>query len=181
MPTATVHDSHLVYGGVCYFRGHASAVRLGSYGRKKKPLFGMNFLEVDGNLELGMSLRPAVVVDLDTQRSTKGHAAAGVTVVGAPVSADADATWEGFQSRKLKLVQFCLTLGAVRDAVRADGPARDCLLDNKRTGRVAFEVWVVMEASEAARFTAGGAVNAGVTAAPASVDPDRGCAVDRAV
>ena len=35
MPNVAVHENHLKFGGVAYFRGNASAVEIGSIGEKR--------------------------------------------------------------------------------------------------------------------------------------------------
>lgn len=159
---AIVRDNHMTFGGIHYFRGNATAVGLGAYGRKKSPLFGVNFLEIDGHLGMTMALPPAVVVDLDTTSSNRGEASAGVNVVTV-AGGSVGGTWDNFASHKLKLVQFCLELGQVKALVKASSGADDCLKDNKNTGRVAYQVWVVMEAEEASRFSGGAALSAHAT------------------
>ncbi len=150
---AVVKDSHIKFNGISYFRGNATAVRLGSYGRKKIPLFSMNYLEVDGNLSITATIEPAVVADIDTTSSSKGDATINLSVIGGAYAGNATGAWEAFQSHKLKLVQFCLTLSQVKSLVAASGGAMDCLKDNKNSGRVSYQVWVVMEATEASKFT----------------------------
>lgn len=155
--SAIVRRNHLNVHGVGYFRGNASAVSLGAFGRKRTPLVGVNYLEVQGLIDLdGRQLNPAVVVDIDVTRSARADVMAGLEVVNAPVGADVEGVWNMINERHLKLVQFCMPLGELRTALRNTPDALAYLEDNPNTFRAVHQIWVVMEASEATKFEAGG-------------------------
>jgi hypothetical protein len=164
MSTASVTGTHLTFGGIKYFRGNATAVALGSYGRKKTPPFKTTFLEVDANLDLSkMIVAPAVVVDLDVTSSKKGDVEINLNVVGFPVKGGIDSTFNALASHELKLVQFCLKLNEVKAAINDSSEALEDLQSSRAKARVVHQIWIVMHASEATKFAAAASIHASVT------------------
>lgn len=165
MSMATVTDTHLTFNGVKYFRGNATAVALGSYGRKKTPPFKTTFLEVDASLDLStLAVAPAVVVDLDATSSKKADVELDLKVVGVPVEGGISSTFNALASRELKLVQFCLPINEVKKAINESDEALEELKAARARARAVHQIWVVMEASEASKFTGDVSISALATA-----------------
>jgi hypothetical protein len=56
-----ITDSHMTFEGRHWFRGGASYAALGCDGRKREPVFGANFIEVQGRIPLPkMKIRKCV-------------------------------------------------------------------------------------------------------------------------
>jgi len=159
MAIAVVKDTHLTVNGVRYFRGHAPVVVLGAYGRKKRPLPSTNYLEVFGNIGLvNVTLAPVLVADIDVASSTSLDVNGDVAIVGTSIEGGLNAKIEAMRKKQLRLALFAMTLGDVRDNVMDDNA--DDLAAIGPHARVAYEVWVVMSASEADTFAASGGLRA---------------------
>jgi len=158
MALAVVHDNHLSFAGVDYFRGNAPSVSIGDYGEKKTPLFGQNYLAVQDNIPSSKLIVKAVTeVEIDTTKSLAADIKLNLKVAG-PFSGGAEAAYEGLKSKTLKLMKFDMYLGDVKEAVNKSPGVLDNLASYGSDARVAHQIFVVMTAKEASAFKAGGTV-----------------------
>jgi hypothetical protein len=160
-----VKKDEFKYGGIRYFRGKAENVRLGSYGEKKTPVGQANYLAVEKNIKNehfeGSIVKTAGPVSIDWDKVSEAELEAGGSVKYIKAGGKATLTRKAAKSAKLKLVKFFVNAGALKGVLNkeADG-ARNYLAKEGRDGRVAGEVWVVMEAELAEKVTTGGSLNA---------------------
>ena len=158
MALATVHDNHLNFAGVNYFRGNSPSVSIGDYGEKKKPLFSQNYLEVQDNIPAPkLVVRAVTEVAIDFAKSTEADIKLNLHVAGS-FSGSAGAAYESLKSGSLKLMKLDMTVGDVKGAVNSAPKVRDNLASYGSDARVAHQIFVVMEATEASAFKAGGKV-----------------------
>ena len=154
MGTATIRDSHIKLNGVKYFRGKAEDVDIGSYGRKRTPVFGMNYLDVYRNLPARkLDINEAVVVDIDFSNSTKADIEAGFSMAQV-IGIQTGNVYEKLSSGELKLVKFEMKISDIEDAVNSNRRAFDYLVDEGDDARIAHQVFVVMEAELASKVAA---------------------------
>lgn len=159
MANVNVTENHLTFGGVKYFRGKAESVMIGDFGDKKTPITGQNYLSIQDNLPAPkIKVSRATVAAIDFKKSKKADVKAGLKVAG--WSGSAEAAYKGLKSGDLKLVKLEMQLGEVRDAFNRSPKALDNLASCGKDGRVAHEIFVVMKASMASEFTAGGKIEA---------------------
>lgn len=164
--TAEIRTSHLLVNGVRYFRGNATAVSLGDYGRKKTPIFGMNYLEVYGNAGLvGVDL--SVQVELEFEQGKLQEAMGGVSLAFAGnQTAGVSATTAKSEEWNLSLVQLAMSLRAAESNVLDEEDEDDFERLGKKA-RIVSQVWVVVEAEQAKKIK--GAASVKATAAPGGV------------
>ena len=164
--TAVIKKHHLVFNGKKYFRAGSEDVGLGSYGEKRTPAGGGNYLLVEGNLlpkSMRFRAKQATVVDIDFKRSrrTSFVAKGSAPIVGGWLEGNMGATYDSLASGKLKLVKFRILPTDLEDAVNT---TRNVLARMKHDGmraRIANEIFIVMEATLAKKVTSG--VNAKVS------------------
>lgn len=159
MSLATVKDNHITFLGSRYFVANASTVSLGSLGEKATPIFGQNKLEVKTRVPVPrLANRVQVVppVELDTKRSTRAEFEAAVsgTVKAVEFEGSKRDMYEALADRHLKFVQLFVMEEEMREAVNASPQARDRLADYGADGRIAHQLFVVMEARFASSFAA---------------------------
>jgi hypothetical protein len=145
--TAKIRNSHLVVNGVHYFRGNASAISLGDFGRKKSPVFGANYLEVYDNaglIDVDLSVRLELGIDQDSLREAMGE----LTVALADQGASLSASHSKADNWNLSLVQLAMNLSQVEANVLDEEDEDDFARLGKKA-RVVYQVWVVVEAEHA--------------------------------
>ncbi|WP_224369572.1 hypothetical protein [Hyalangium versicolor] len=154
--TVVVHNNHLTFNGIQYFRGGSESVYIGAYGEKKTPLFGQNYLQVQSDLPAAkLVVNSVTTADIDFSKSSAGDVKLGLTVAGG-YSGTGDVAFNDLKTGKLKLVKFEMRLGDLATAVNA---LPDVLANLKRYGndaRVAHQIFVAMEATMAHTFTTSG-------------------------
>ena len=93
MAHVAVHENHLTYGGVCYFRGHAEEVELGSIGEKRTPLTKQNYLEVKDHLPVAkLKGVKSTIVEIDDSSLSQSELGAKVSAI-VPVSGVPETRW----------------------------------------------------------------------------------------
>ena len=155
MAQVIVKPNRLKFNGKNYFRAGSEDVFVGSYGQKRTPLFGANYLEVKDLVKPSkLEIEDVVVADIDFKQTRRGDLEEAIsgTLKGVDVSVGASQAWEKFQSGELKLVKLAVRNNDMEDAINADADAIDDLRDYGARARVAHQAWVVMSASLAETF-----------------------------
>jgi len=100
---AIVKDTHIVVGGLSYFRGEAEGIKLGTFGIKRTPLCGENFLEAQDVIAASkLVVKNPSTFGIDFTSSNDTAIKAGLKVAGASLSVDA--ALKGLHSGSLKLL-----------------------------------------------------------------------------
>jgi hypothetical protein len=155
MVKAVVRDSHLNFGGVTYFRGHAEEIELGDYGEKRTPLTKMNYLEAKGRIPVPkIAKAQSTVVEIDSSRTTKSvfNAAVQAIIKGVPVKLTGDAAFERLKDEDLKLVKFSMSVPDMKRAANDSPAAIENLINFGKDARIVHQVFVVVEAKSAMKF-----------------------------
>lgn len=127
---AVVHDDHLTFNGVDYFRDGAGSVLLGAYGEKKASAAGSEHLVVRGRLPAPrLAVRSTAAVTIDFDRSRLG-------------GDEQDALRSGAR----RLVALEMLLPDVKIAVNGTPLALRNLKSYGWEARVAHQVVVMLEA-----------------------------------
>lgn len=167
-----IHDSYLKVNGIHYFRGNASAISLGDFGRKKQPVFGTNYLEVYDNAGLvDVDLEAKLVLDVDQKQLRKAMGKATVAFAGQNASANIEGTKE--KEWNLSLIQLAMSLSDIESNVLDEEDEEDF----KRLGtkaRVAYQVWIVLEAEYAKKVKSAGNLKATVSKGGAVINGEVG-------
>ena len=179
MKNVVVAENHLKYGGVSYFRAHAEEVEIGSIGEKRQPLLKQNYLEVKDRVQVAeQNIVQATVVEIDFTKTSKKafKAKAEAIVEGVPVEVDGGLVFEKLRSGELKLVKFSISNNDMKKAINASPGHLQELIHWGRRSRVALQVFIVIEATLANKFSTGVNVglSAGVEGLQASVGMDIG-------
>ena len=156
MTKAIIRDNYMNFGGIKYFRSNADEIELGSYGEKRTPLFGANYLEVYKNLPFNkLKVDDAQIVEIDFTRSSESDFTikGGLKIAGADVSLSGTQTYNQLRSGELALMKLSVKRGDMVDAINASPRARDKIDDLGNDVRVCHQVFVVMEANLARSFS----------------------------
>jgi hypothetical protein len=155
---AVVKDTHIVVSGLSYFRGAAEGIKLGTFGIKRTPLFGENFLEAQNVIPASkLVVKNPITFGIDFTSSNDTAIKAGLKVAG--VSLSVDAALKGLHSGSLKLTKLEMNLEEVTRAVNALPNVLDELRSFGGRARVAQAIFVVLEAQLADTFTRGGTIS----------------------
>jgi len=159
MSLATIHNSHLNFAGVDYFRGNAPSITIGDYGKKKTPVFSQNYLEPQDNIPAAkMKIKQVTEVAIDFAKSSEADIKVNLNVAGA-FKGGADAAYGSLKSGALKLIKLDMDLGDVADAVNSSPGVLNNLASYGGDARVAHQCFLVVSATEADSFKAGGTVS----------------------
>lgn len=151
--TAVVHNSHLTFNGKHYFRGSAESVYIGSYGEKRTPWLGQNYLEVQADIPAArLVVRSVTTATIDFTRSKAADVKLSLDVAGS-YSGSVDTAYTDLKTGKLVLVKFEMRLGDVTTAVNNSPKVLENLRKYGSDARVANEIFVVMEATMAHEYT----------------------------
>ncbi len=149
---AVVHNNHLTFNGIQYFRASAESLTIGTYGEKRTPLTGQNYLEAQADIPAPkLVVRTATIVDIDFTKSRSADIKLGLKVAGNQV--DADTAFSNLKAGKLKLVKLEMRLGDVKDAVNASPQVLGDLRSYGHDARVCQQIFVIMEATLAQTFS----------------------------
>jgi len=159
MANVAVHEAHLKYGGVCYYRGHAEEIELGSIGEKRTPILKQNYLEPKDRLPV-VNLKgvKSTIVEIDSSTLSQSELGAKVSAivpvsgVPVPVKLGADAAFKQMKTNQLKLVKFSIETGDIVRAINDSPAKRTLLIDWGNDARVAHQVFLVMDATTARAF-----------------------------
>jgi len=155
MPNVIVKESHLTFGGVAYFRGHAEEVEIGSIGEKRTPLTKQNYLEVKDKIPIArINVAKTTVVEIDFTKTSKSafNTAVSAIIKGVPVKFSGDATFDKLKSGELKLVKFSVLNNDMKKAANDSPQKLKDLIEWGDDARIAHQVFIVMEASLANKF-----------------------------
>lgn len=159
MSIATIHDNHLNFAGVNYFRGNAPSVTIGDYGKKKVPVFSQNYLEPQDNIPVPkLKIREVTEVGIDFNKSSEADIKLNLKVAGM-FNGSADAAYTGLKSGTLKLIKLDMALGDVADAVNSSPAVLNDLASYGGDARVAHQSFLIVSSKEADSFQAGGTVS----------------------
>lgn len=161
MSLVTIHSNHVSYFGSQFFVGNAPSIRIGSYGKKATPLFGMNKLEVKDDLPQPKLKNRRVKVTtpmyLDSsQTSSKEFSdalSASIKVVG--INGTETATYSDAKSQKIKFVQIFVNEEDMKAAINASPKARNNLASYGGDARVVHSILVAMNAEFSEEFVSG--------------------------
>jgi hypothetical protein len=163
MPNTIIRDSHLNFNGIKYFRGNADEIELGSYGKKREPVFGMNYLEVTKNFPPAkLKIKDAVIVDIDASSLHEADLSVGANfkILGASGAVKASGLLSKFKSAEVKLVKISVNGGDVVDAVNASPNILQAIDDLGDNARFAHQIFIVAEAKLAQTLTSSGSLSA---------------------
>lgn len=151
-----VKDSHLNFGGVTYFRGHAEEIQLGSYGEKRTPLTKMNYLEAKGKLDGGkMAIANASVVSIDSAQSKKGDFTGNVKAIieGVPVSLSGSTAYDKLVKEELKLLKISVMVEDMKKALNQSPSVLTSMDKYGNDARVVHQVFMIIDAKMSTVFT----------------------------
>lgn len=162
----TIKPGHFKFGGVKYFRGKAENVRLGSFGEKKTPITGINYLSIEHTLTGSnvAKLRPrvATVASINWAKYSRRDVEIGGSLRYFKRGGSAAVTGSHASARKanLKLVKIIVNEGPLKNVLNSTASnTRKYLKKEGRDGRIVHEVWVVMEAQLANHFASAGSLS----------------------
>jgi hypothetical protein len=179
MALAVVRDNHLNFNGIQYFRGNSSEVDLGSYGEKRAPAFGANYLEVYRNIPpRKLKIKEVSEVEIDFDRSTQADIEGGFTM-GDVIGASSGNIYSRMSSGELKLVKFSVSIADMVDAANESPRALEHLIDMGNGARIAHQIFVVMEASLARSMSVGKTFDVKVTAGDIEVSAEGDIKINR--
>ncbi len=147
---AVVRYRSLNYNNIRYFRAGSEDVRLLSYGEKRWPVAGANYLEVEGEIKIPKTKKAKVyTVEIDFSRTRKSKFVEAVegTLKGIGFTGSAGQAWERLQEGSLKLVKLGLDHDDIERMANADKDALRDLKSIGRRARIVTDVFVAAEAS----------------------------------
>ncbi len=163
------------YGSQNYFRGNAHLVELATFGEKKDPIGAKAYIDPEGKVSrkhLKNIVKKGKPVSIDWSQTTKAEVEANgpLPVFGLNTSAAASFSYQKAKSAKLKLFNLSISEGPLKKMLNNDAnAARNYLADEGKDGRIASEVWIVMEAELAEQFDTAASVSFSEKASDLSV------------
>lgn len=171
MPVSTttgvkVRKNHFTVAGMPYFRGNAFALQLLSWGKKRTPIGGANYVEPDGHLRLSrfdVRVATKLLVDYDQQGAdelTANVKPAQLEFAGASVEAARELASQG----RLKLVMLQVSRRQLADVINGTPETLTTFKDTDDDVRILDVGFVAMKADLADRIDSSveGAVKATV-------------------
>lgn len=157
MATAVIKDNHIVVTGVRYFKASAPTMEIGCYGEKRTPVMSANYLERQDRLpapKIDGRIKRATVVDIDTEKTSKGDFLANINVFGV-FGVNGDIAWERTREGEYKLVWLYIERTDLAAAFNDAPKARDNLARYGNDARAVDQVFIAMKAKEALRVQSG--------------------------
>src|SRR5262249_21965635 len=134
-------------------------VGMGYYGEKKTPVFGQNYLEVQDNIPATkLVVKTVTEVGIDFSHSSEADIKLNLNVAGI-FKGSADAAVDALRSDTLKLMKLDMDLNDVKSAVNGSPGVLNNLASYGNDARVSHQIFVVMSATEANSFKAGGTIS----------------------
>lgn len=158
MKNVVVKDTHLTFGGVAYFRGHAEEVQIGSLGEIRKSGARMNYLEVKDRLVVpGDVIIEATTVNIDFNKISNTDIGIGAKAIlkGIPVELKLDTDFNRLRSGELKLVKFSVSSNHLKKTLNNSPDFLRDLNDWGKNARIAHQVFVIIDAELADAFNRG--------------------------
>jgi len=156
MAKVRVKNNHLHFNGVNYFRGKSENILLGTCGEKRRPIFGVNRLEVEEHIDPDLlDIRELTTATIDFSATRKGDFTEGLdgSFKGVDFKLSVGQMWDRLQSGELVLAKLAVDLGALKRAVNRDRRAIAFLKRlSKSRARIVSEVWVATSARLAERL-----------------------------
>jgi hypothetical protein len=174
---AKVGRASVTINGISYFRGNAPAVRLVSYGKKRQPITGMNYLDVDNHIAASnFTVIKAATFDIDYGRTTAEDLTADVEpavlkFAGGSVSAARELATEGL----LKFVMLNVLPAEIEEYINNTPRVRDELLEEGDDVRVVLQTLRVVEGkiADSVQSTTKGSLSATVKGIKVALDGSR--------
>ncbi len=161
-------------GSQGYFRGNAHLVELCTFGEKKDPIGAKAYIDPQNKVKrehLVDRVKKGKPVAVDWDRTSKADLEVNgpIPVFGLNLDTAANFSYEKVKSADLQLFSLSIDEGPLKAMLNNDaGGARHFLSEEGRDGRIASEIWVVMEAQLAEQFDTAGSLK--VTAKGADLD-----------
>ena len=154
-----------------YFRGNAHRVELGTYGKKHDPIGAKAYLEPTAKVKSEqLADRPIkfgtrATINWNDVSKAELEAEADLKFFGLGKKGAISFDYEKAKSAKLELISLAINSGPLRDMLNheADG-ARKALAEEGNDGRIASEVWLVVDAELGEHFAAHGSTSLSVQA-----------------
>lgn len=167
-----VKDNHVSFMGTDYFTGNAQQVRVGTWGEKKTPVFGMNKIEPGGHLLASklkgrLQMKGPFTFDSASVSKTEFDKAVSATFKVIGIEIGHSALYEELKRQHLKFVNVFVEREPMRHALNESPNALDTLARYGNDARVVHSTLVVMEASLATSVA--GAANFDVSADAAGI------------
>ncbi|MBW8172958.1 hypothetical protein K0651_07845 [Ornithinimicrobium sp. Arc0846-15] len=160
-----VRPNYYKHNNKKYFRNAAENVLLGSFGEKKSPVGGRNYLSVEGQVPshiLDNYARKVTTVKENWQAATQvdlgSSSVAGFDVAGSSLSASRQTSFSlsDLRSADVELVKFVLDEGDVKRVLNQNYTrARTAMSNEGNDARIATSVWIAMSATLARDFSVG--------------------------
>lgn len=160
-----------------YFRGNAHRVELGTYGKKHDPVGAKAYLESEARVKAEhLANRPIkfgtrATVNWNQVSKADLEAEADLKFFSLGKKAASSFDYEKAKSAKLELISLAINTGPLINMLNeeADG-ARNFLAEEGNDGRIASEVWLVVDAELAEHFAAHASASLSVQAFGSSLD-----------
>lgn len=171
-----ITDNSFKFGTNKYFRGNSINIELCSYGDKHDPIGARAYIDVENKVQsehLKGMVKTNTVAEIDWNGSKKSEVEAqGVLkyfVVGVKAAFTGD--YEKAKTAKLKLINFAIDAGPLKGVLNdeADG-ARKYLAREGKDGRIASEIWTLVDGKLADHFKSATTFSVGVNAAGNGID-----------
>lgn len=170
-----VTDNYFEFGVNKYFRGNAHLVEIGTYGEKKDPIGAKAYIDPQSKVQ-GQNLVDRVSkgqpVGVDWSQTTQADLEVNgpIKVFGLNVNAAATFSYEKTRNANLKVYNLSVAEGPLKTVLNTDADgARRYLAGEGSDGRIASEVWVVMEAELAEHFDTSGSLTVAANGSGLSV------------
>ena len=172
MSDLKITDSHMVFEGMHWFRGGASAVRLSDHGRKRSPVLSVNYLEVQGSVPLSkMKIRKCAIIESDYAGVSEADLLANIDVAGV-FKGSSKTALKDLREGRIKLAQFAIDDEDLRAAANSAPNVIQRLIEYGNDARLVDTVFTVLEASTAEVFGASESVSLSVDAGVVNLSVD---------
>lgn len=148
--TTKVTQHALKINSLKYFRGNASLVRMGSFGRKKDPIGAKAYLDIYNHVNpeyLKGRVQVTPPIDINWQKTTQADVGVGAVLnfFGIKAKAAREISYENAKQAKLKLLQFSIIEGPLTDMLNNQAVgARNYLADEGKDGRIVSEIFLLI-------------------------------------
>jgi len=160
-----------------YFRGNAHRVELGTYGKKHDPIGAKAYLESQAKVKSEhLANRPikfGTMATINWNEVSKGdlEAEADLKFFSLGKKGAISFGYEKAKSAKLELISLAINTGPLTAMLNKDADgARKFLAEEGNDGRIASEVWIVVDAELGEHFTTHGSTSLSVQAFGSSLD-----------
>jgi hypothetical protein len=172
MADLKITDSHFVFQGKSHFRGGAAEAELGSVGETKRPIFGINYIEVQGRVPASkLKIRQCVTVESHYAETTEADLLANISVAGV-FKGSSKTALKDLREGRIKLIQFVVDNEDLRAATNASPKILHDLIEYGNDARIVDTVFTVVEASTAEVFGASKSLSLSVNAGVVKVSAD---------